>query len=181
MKKHLPLILKVVLLLVICAGIFYFLNRSFDSNAVLRSIFCSSGVESGPVGQLSPSDPATFANRQMMLGRINMFIFTGVNLLQVFALVVAIHVIGGIRKSADTAKLRIKLLENADIFLDIPLYIGLFGTVSSFLVLSFSPTGSRLIAYSSTLIGIIFSLALRLSLTYPLRKKLISEQQGEEK
>ena len=181
MKKHLPLILKIALLLVICAGVFFFLNRAFDSSACLRGIFGTSGVESSPVGQLSPSDPATFANRQMLLGKINMFIFTGVNLLQVFALVVATHVIGTIRKSKEPVVLRMKLLENADIFLDIPLYIGLFGTVSSFLVLSFSPTGSRLIAYSSTLIGIIFSLALRLSLTYPLRKKLLSEQLGEEK
>ena len=64
-------------------------------------------------------------------------------------------------------------LENADIFFDVPLYVGLFGTVSAFLVMTFSPQSSRLIAYSSTLIGIIFSLILRLAMLWPLRQKLL--------
>ena len=66
-------------------------------------------------------------------------------------------------------------------FFDIPLYVGLFGTVSAFLVMTFSPQSSRLIAYSSTLIGIIFSLVLRLTLQYPFRKKLIAANAGEDK
>ena len=65
-------------------------------------------------------------------------------------------------------------LENAEIFFDVPLYVGLFGTISAFLVMAFSPQSSRLIAYSSTLIGIVFSLILRLTLQYPLRQSLIS-------
>ena len=72
-------------------------------------------------------------------------------------------------------------MDNAEIFFDIPLYVGLFGTVSAFLVMTFSPQSSRLIAYSSTLIGIIFSLVLRLTLQYPLRKRLIADKPGEEK
>lgn len=70
-------------------------------------------------------------------------------------------------------KLKLKKLENADIFFDVPLYVGLFGTVSAFLVMTFSPQSSRLIAYSSTLIGIIFSLILRVVLLFPYRQKLL--------
>ena len=73
-------------------------------------------------------------------------------------------------------------VENADIFFDIPLYVGLFGTVSAFLVMTFSPQSSRLIAYSSTLIGIIFSLILRVTMLYPLRRRLLrGNETGEEK
>ncbi|MBO5792805.1 MAG: hypothetical protein J6S54_10105, partial [Lentisphaeria bacterium] len=54
-----------------------------------------------------------------------------------------------------------------------PLYVGLFGTVSAFLVMTFSPQSSRLIAYSSTLIGIVFSLLLKLTMEYPFRQKLL--------
>ena len=53
--------------------------------------------------------------------------------------------------------------------------MGLFGTVSAFLVMTFSPQSSRLIAYSSTLIGIIFSLVLRLTLQYPTKRRLLRE------
>ena len=73
------------------------------------------------------------------------------------------------------------MLENAEIFFDVPLYVGLFGTVSAFLVMTFSPQSSRLIAYSSTLIGIIFSLVLRLIMQYPLRRRLINEAAEEKK
>ena len=87
----------------------------------------------------------------------------------------------GIRGSEDSPDLKLRQLENAEVFFDIPLYVGLFGTVSAFLVMTFSPQSSRLIAYSSTLIGIIFSLFLRLTLQYPFRRKLIAAQAGEDK
>ena len=85
-----------------------------------------------------------------------------------------------IRRSGESFKLRLKKLENADIFFDVPLYVGLFGTVSAFLVMTFSPQSSRLIAYSSTLIGILFSLFLRVVMLYPLRQKLLSGTESNE-
>ena len=81
----------------------------------------------------------------------------------------------GIRSGDSSAEMKLKQLDNAEIFFDIPLYVGLFGTVSAFLVMTFSPQSSRLIAYSSTLIGIIFSLVLRLSLQYPMTRRLVRE------
>ena len=48
--------------------------------------------------------------------------------------------------------------------------------------MSFNPNISRLIAYSSTLVGIIFSVILRITLQYPLKQSLIcaSETNGKE-
>jgi hypothetical protein len=66
------------------------------------------------------------------------------------------------------------------VIFDVPLYVGLFGTVSAFLVMTFSPQSSRLIAYSSTLIGIIFSLLLRLTMQFPLKNKLLGVAEKEE-
>ena len=83
-------------------------------------------------------------------------------------------VIANIKHGNANVQLKLRNLENAEVFFDVPLYFGLFGTVSSFLVMTFSPQSSRLIAYSSTLIGIIFSLILRLAMQYPLRKRLVA-------
>ena len=171
--KNLQLLLKLLLLAVICAGILYYLNRVFDSSETLRGLFCRTG-SAETLGKIAPDDPATLANRELTIGRINLFIFLGVNMLQLFALAVALHVIGNIRRMEAPLKLRLTLLDNAEIFLEVPLYIGLFGTVLAFLVLSLSHSGSLLIAYSSTLIGILFSLVLRLALYYPYRKKLLT-------
>ena len=42
--------------------------------------------------------------------------------------------------------------------------------------MSFNPQISRLIAYSSTLVGIIFSVVLRVTLQYPIKQKLLGER-----
>ena len=181
MKRKVGFILGLVLLAVVCAAIFFALDYAFDRNDFLRQMFNGPVSGNQVLGQLSPDDPNTIANRETLMARVSMFLFAGVTMMQIFALYVAAHVLGNLRKSSEPVKIRLKLLENADIFLDVPLYIGLFGTVSSFLVMTYSPTSSRLIAYSSTLIGIIFSLALRLLLNYPLRRKWISELDGEAK
>ena len=108
-------------------------------------------------------------------GLVSLYIFTGIIILQIMVLFIAAAVLKKIRKSSDTAKVKLAKLANADIFLDLPLYIGLFGSVSSFMVMSFSSSSGQLIAYSSTLIGIIFCTCLRVFLMYPLKSKLISE------
>ena len=82
-------------------------------------------------------------------------------------------------KSNYNAAYKLARFKNADTFLDLPLYIGLFGSVSSFLLISFSPQSSRLVAYSSTLIGIIFSVIARLGILYPAKEKIISDAASE--
>lgn len=178
MKKQ--IVLKSILLLAIIGAVMYGANYAFDHFGWFRSLFNSNNAAASVLGKLNPGEGITLAMREELAGRVSMFIFASISMLQFVALFVASAVIGRIRDEAHTSpKIKMKQLENAEIFLDVPLYIGLFGTVSSFLVMTFSPNSSRLIAYSSTLIGIIFSLVLRLSLNYPLRNKLIREQEKE--
>ena len=176
-------ILVPVLLILIGAGFLYLMNDSYDRCKLVRDIFCGASDSGDVLGRLEPGSPNTLAARNELTGRISMLIFSAITVLQFFAFAAAFTVIRGIRRSADSCKLRLKKLENADIFFDVPLYVGLFGTVSAFLVMTFSPQSSRLIAYSSTLIGILFSLFLRVAMLYPLRQKLLNgtEPHSEEK
>ena len=81
---------------------------------------------------------------------------------------------------ADTfadAALKLRRLENLDIFFDLPLYCGLALTIFAFILISTFGAGvSRFLAYSSTFIGIIFAVILRVGHLYPLREKLITQK-----
>ena len=151
----------------------------FDNSEAFKGLFAAVGND--VVGEAGPDTEAALAERARTTALVSMYIFAVITVLQFVALGVGIYVVQGIRAGEGSAALKLKQLENAEVFFDIPLYVGLFGTVSAFLVMTFSPQSSRLIAYSSTLIGIIFSLVLRLTLQYPLRKRLIADKPGEEK
>ncbi len=75
---------------------------------------------------------------------------------------------------ADNAT-KLRRLENLDIFLDLPLYGGLAVTIFSFIMITTYGVGvARFLAYSSTLVGIVMAVALRLFYLYPLREYLIT-------
>ena len=75
------------------------------------------------------------------------------------------------------ASLKLRRLENLDIFFDLPLYCGLALTIFAFILISTFGAGvSRFLAYSSTFIGIIFAVILRVGHLYPLREKLINQK-----
>ncbi len=99
--------------------------------------------------------------------------------MQMVALFLASYVIGKIRRSKDPYQIKLRKLENADIFLDLPLYIGLFGTVASFIIIALNPQIGRLLAYSSTLVGIIISVLLRVFLLFPFRQELLDAEKFE--
>ncbi len=65
-------------------------------------------------------------------------------------------------KESDEVKL--KLLDSAEIYLDLPVYAGLTGTIIAFILMNIDPSGSRMVAYSSTMTGIIISAFLRVLL-----------------
>lgn len=72
--------------------------------------------------------------------------------------------------------LKLKQLENLDIFFDLPLYTGLAMTILAFILISILGAGvSRFLAYASTFVGILFAVALRIGYLYPLREKLLSQ------
>lgn len=164
--------LLAVFLLVLGAGLVYLADWSFGEYDAVRDLFAGD-MSSPALGSVAPNDPSAMAAKQLLAGRISAGIYAAIVFLQFAAFVTAFCVIRSIRDNGLGAELQLKALENADIFFDVPLYIGLFGTVSSFLVMSFSPLSSRLIAYSSTLVGIIFSVILRVALLYPLRSRLL--------
>ena len=155
-----------IVCIVFVLAMFYCFNH-YDA---FRSQFIAGSAPA--IGELTQQARQQLAERNELVGQISFFIFIGLFVLQFAALLAAQWIIGRIKVSADSVDLKFKQLNNADIFFDLPLYIGLFGTVSSFVVMTFSP-GSLLIAYSSTLVGIVFSIILRLTLLYPMRSRLL--------
>lgn len=171
MKKVLSVFLNVVLFLIIAAAVVAGCIYCYENCADFKALFGTGGTE-----VLGKTDiRQSLAARSERAGLLSLYIFTGIIVIQVLVLFIAVAVLKSIRRSGETAKVKLSKLANADIFLDLPLYIGLFGSVSSFMVMSFSSSSGQLIAYSSTLIGIIFCTCLRVFLMYPLKSKLISE------
>ena len=167
-------VLLMALAVVAVGGAFVWAMRyGFEHSELVRSAF--SGASNEVVGEAGADSAATLAERGRITALVSMYIFAVITVLQFASLMTAVAVLSGIKSGGDAPELKLKQLENAEIFFDIPLYVGLFGTVSAFLVMTFSPQSSRLIAYSSTLIGIIFSLVLRLSLQYPMKRRLLRE------
>ena len=146
---------------------------AFNNIPGFKALF--SAADTPVLGNVGPESEVTLAQKADFTAKVSMWIFIFITLLQLAALGVGYAVVNSIASSDDNVKLKLRSLDNAEVFFDVPLYFGLFGTVSAFLVMTFSPQSSRLIAYSSTLIGIIFSLFLRLILQYPLRKKLVRQ------
>lgn len=148
----------------------------YNSNEFFRSLFeggaIAEAVTGGGIGGATAQANAEFT------AKLSFYILIFVMLLQGFAFITALRVFNSLRKSQESYEIRLKKLDNADLFLDLPLYFGLFGTVSAFIVMSFNPQISRLIAYSSTLVGIIFSVILRMALQYPIKQKLIGEYES---
>ena len=172
-------VLPLVGLLIIGVAFTIAMAYLFNHSSAFRSLF--SGDAGEAVGEVAQNSPASMAARTRMAAWISMLIFSVITALQLLAFGVGAVVVNGIKHTTDSVAVKIKQLDTANIFFDVPLYVGLFGTVSAFLVMTFSPQSSRLIAYSSTLIGIIFSLLLKLTMEYPYRKQLLrlSEKNNE--
>ena len=160
------------------------LSFLYRKNDFFRSLF--EGNVTAPTQMASENDIREAAKNVEQINRtaahLSFVILTVILILQAVAFMLAAKVFAGLKRSTEAVSVRLKKLENADIFLDLPLYFGLLGTVSSFIVMSFNPNISRLIAYSSTLVGIIFSVILRLVFQYPLKQALITaaEPNGKE-
>ena len=175
MKKTTKIICIIVIYAIIAVLIALSLMYFYKTNDFFRSLF--DGNVTTPTKLATGNDvreaAKTVETMNKTAGLLSLFILISILVLQAFAFVTAASVFVGLRHSTESIPVRMRKLDNADLFLDLPLYFGLLGTVASFVVMSFNPNISRLIAYSSTLVGIIFSVILRLSLQYPLRQALI--------
>ena len=185
MKKTSKLLGWAALYAVIAILIILISGYLYKTNDFFRSLF--EGNVTAPTKMAAGGDIREAAKTVESINRtaahLSLFILVFILILQAFAFVTAASVFSGLKRSTEAVSIRLKKLENADLFLDLPLYFGLLGTVASFIVMSFNPNISRLIAYSSTLVGIIFSVILRLVFQYPLKQKLITaaaEPNGKE-
>ena len=173
-----------IVIIAIAIVIILILSFLYRKNDFFRSLF--EGDVTVPTQTASENDIREAAKNVEQINRtaahLSFFILMFILILQAVAFMMAAKVFTGLKHSTETVAIRLKKLENADLFLDLPLYFGLLGTVSSFIVMSFNPNISRLIAYSSTLVGIIFSVILRLVFQYPLKQTLITaaESNGKE-
>ena len=175
--------LPAILAVVAGALFIWYMNHAFETSPLIRELFAGSSG-SGVLGNVAENSGETLAMRTRITGKISMLIFSVITVLQFVAFGAGTGVVSRIRNSNENPELKLRKLDNSDVIFDVPLYVGLFGTVSAFLVMTFSPQSSRLIAYSSTLIGIIFSLLLRLTMQFPLKNKLLSladAEKGENK
>ena len=175
--------LPAILAVVVGALFIWYMNHAFETSPLIRELFAGSSG-SGVLGNVAENSADTLAMRTRITGKISMLIFSVITVLQFVAFGAGTGVVSRIRNSNENPELKLRKLDNSDVIFDVPLYVGLFGTVSAFLVMTFSPQSSRLIAYSSTLIGIIFSLLLRLTMQFPLKNKLLSladAEKGENK
>lgn len=69
--------------------------------------------------------------------------------------------------------IRLRRLDNLDVFLDLPLFTGLALTVCAFILITLNAGMSRHFAYTSTVVGILSSVSLRIRYQYPLKERLI--------
>ena len=180
---HSGLIYNIVII-ALSIVIILILSFLYRKNDFFRSLF--EGNVTAPTQIASENDIREAAKNVESINRtaahLSFFILVFILVLQAIAFMTAAKVFAGLKRSTEAVSIRLKKLENADLFLDLPLYFGLLGTVASFIVMSFNPNISRLIAYSSTLVGIIFSVILRLIFQYPLKQALITaaEPNGKE-
>ena len=177
MKKSKMWAFLTVLYVAVGVVIIWGMTALFRRCTVFRGLFYDKmSMPAGPAAEAGAEIPPELIAENVRqvtenAARLSFSALVFILLLQVFAFLTALIVFRRLAKSQDPVAIRLKKLENADLFLDLPLYFGLFGTVSSFVIMSFNPQVSRLIAYSSTLVGILFSVILRLTMQYPLRQK----------
>ena len=173
-----------IVIVAVAIIIILILSFLYRKNDFFRSLF--EGNVTAPTQIASENDIREAAKNVESINRtaahLSFFILVFILILQAAAFMTAAKVFSALKRSTEAVSIRLKKLENADLFLDLPLYFGLLGTVASFIVMSFNPNISRLIAYSSTLVGIIFSVILRLVFQYPLKQTLITaaEPNGKE-
>lgn len=78
-----------------------------------------------------------------------------------------------------STRVKLKFIENEEVLFDLPLYLGLGGTVIGFLMIANGFSCSRDVAYVSTVLGIISSALMRVCLLRPCRTTLLIKEEKE--
>lgn len=174
-QKIISVILNILIILAIISCSIFGILYLYESSDFFKGLFSNVPTLLPTGNNLSRATGETVATTKALYAQISLYLFSAIVAIQFAAFYIAMIVVRHIKKSIGSITLKLKKLENADIFLDLPLYVGLFGTVAAFVVMSFNPITSRLIAYSSTLIGVVISVLLRTLILFPYRQKLLSD------
>lgn len=149
---------------VVLSLLLYFLSLAMRPAMESPSVVAGTGEAANAVSATAGSDNAFLSGTVVLLS------------LLVHA-VVWFYVRGKIRQVEDdesaTAELRLKRLDNMDVFLDLPLFTGLALTVVAFILITLNAGMSRHFAYTSTVVGILSAVSLRIRYLYPLKERLI--------
>ena len=170
---------SVLIVLAISIAAFSLLAALFHLNPQFHSIFVTRPNSANVLDVVAQASPQSIMAHREKIGLLVFLIFATMVSLQFTVFGAAITVCSNISKGGGTASFKLKELESAGIFFDLPLYCGLFGTVASFMVIAFSSESSLLMAYSTTLLGIIFTVILHVTVLYPVRRRLLRAQQAE--
>ena len=84
------------------------------------------------------------------------------------------------KDSSLSNQVKLRKIENEDVWFDVPLYLGLLGTVLGFLFIAWEVPVGRDVAYVSTVEGIIASALMRLFWLRPCRRRLLDESVKEQ-
>ncbi|MCX7009201.1 MAG: hypothetical protein NTY53_18470, partial [Kiritimatiellaeota bacterium] len=145
---------------------------------VLPAITPSGMLEEGSgavPGGTGATAATSFVEKNQVLSLV--ILFAVIMIVQGACLWIARRKLRDVEEDAGDPALKLRRLENLDIFFDLPLYCGLALTIFAFILISTFGAGvSRFLAYSSTFIGIIFAVILRVGHLYPLREKLINQK-----
>ncbi|MDD5728211.1 MAG: hypothetical protein PHV59_06585 [Victivallales bacterium] len=171
-KKKMFIFVYTLLALIFAVFSIWMISYCYDNYYAFRSLFEGDG--GAAIGVVAKG--AGFESQAQAMGRMSLYIFSGIIVIQFLVLFLGMTVLRFISRGSDSIDVKLARLHNADIFLDLPLYVGLFGTVASFIVMTFNPQTSRLIAYSSTLFGIIISVFLRITMLFPIKQHLVTEK-----
>jgi hypothetical protein len=149
---------------IVLSLLLYFLSLAMRPAMELPSVATGPGEASNAASPTAGTDNAFLSGTVVLLS------------LLVHA-VVWFYVRGKIRQVEDdegaTAELRLKRLDNMDVFLDLPLFTGLALTVVAFILITLNAGMSRHFAYTSTVVGILSAVSLRIRYLYPLKERLI--------
>jgi len=135
--------------------------RATSTDDFLETHFSTTGTTQAVSGVSSPALSATMV--LLTLGiQIGIWVFVR-------------NKLADVERPDDSPQLQAKRLENLDIFFDLPLYAGLALTIFSFILITYDAGVSRLLAYTSTIIGILIAVSVRIHLVHPMKERLLKK------
>lgn len=120
---------------------------------------------------------AEMVNAQSVGATLSWMVIGFAIFMQLIAWIAAAHKIAGVKKSGSSIEERFQHLAAIDVYFDLPLYLGLLGTVLSFILITIYPEAGLMFAYVSTGIGIVVSVILHLFYLTPYKQELIARRE----